>query len=103
MGKEALARGEYLYHYKEEVEVPCLTLVDDVLDISECGVKSVLSNAYLIAKFELKRLKLNKSKCYQIHTLKKRVTCPALKAHEDIMTKCDGTKYIGDFFCLSEW
>ena len=43
MGKEALERGEYLYQYKEEVEVPCLTLVDDVLDISECGVKSVLS------------------------------------------------------------
>ena len=97
MGKEALDRGEYTYKYKEKVEVPCLTLVDDVLDISECGVESVISNAYLIAKFELKRLKLNKSKCYQIHTLKKSVTCPVLKAHDDIMVRSDGTKYIGDF------
>ena len=59
IGGDKNKRNEYLYRYKNEVDIPSLEMCDDVLDISECGIKSVMSNAYINAKFELKRLLSN--------------------------------------------
>ena len=54
IGKEALERGKYVYMFRERIPIPSLTMVDDVLTISECGLKSVESNAYVNAKIEMK-------------------------------------------------
>ena len=75
----------FIYKYKDEVDVSSLEMVDDVLGVAECGIKSVLLNAYINAKFELKRLRLNKKKCFQIHAIKKNNSCPDLIVHEDII------------------
>ena len=91
-----MKRNEYLYRYKNEVDIPSLEICDDVLDIAECGIRSVMSNAYINAIFEQKRLRLNKKKCFQIHSVKDNSSCPELKGHDKIMVKCNETKYIGD-------
>ena len=46
-GKECLEDRKYTYSYKEEVEIPPLSMVDDVLCISECGFKTAMVNSYM--------------------------------------------------------
>ena len=67
IGKEALEAAkemneEYIYKY-HDVKIPPLSMVDDFLTISNCGMNSIMTNAFVNAKFEQKRLQLNKSKC----------------------------------------
>ena len=44
---------KYIYKYRGEVEIPPLSMVDDVLCISECGFKTTMSNAYLTLTLSL--------------------------------------------------
>ena len=62
IGKEALEREEYVYKYRNKISVPSLTMVDDILTISDCGLKSVESNAFVNSKIEMKKLTLNTDK-----------------------------------------
>ena len=71
-------------------------MVDDLLTITKCGTNSIVTNAFINAKIEQKRLELNKSKCHQIHIGKNDKMCPVLKAHNDIMPKVKEDKYVGD-------
>ena len=41
IGKETIQRNEYNYIYKENIKIPPLSLIDDLLTIVECGCKSV--------------------------------------------------------------
>ena len=50
-----LNRKEYCYKYKD-IDVPALSMIDDLLAIVECGCKSVETNSYINAQFELKNL-----------------------------------------------
>ena len=43
-GKECLEEQKYTYLYKGEVEIPPLSMVDDVVCISECGYKATVQN-----------------------------------------------------------
>ena len=100
IGKEALLSNdknddEYVYSY-HDVKIPPLSMVDDVLTISKCGPNSIVTNAFINAKFEQKRLELNKSKCHQIHIGKTNKRCPELKTHDDVMMKSKDDKYVGD-------
>ena len=76
-GKEMIQRKEFCYKYKD-IEIPALSMIDDLLAISECGCKSVETNAYINAQFELKNLNLNQKKCHQIHFGKQSDNCPNL-------------------------
>ena len=49
-GKECLEEQKYNYLYKGEVEIPPLSMVDDVVAIAECGYKSAMINAYIQCK-----------------------------------------------------
>ena len=49
-----------LYKYKGEVSVPPLEMVDDILTVQKCGIKSLEMNAEVNAFIELKKLKLAK-------------------------------------------
>ena len=56
------------YKYKDEVEIPSLGMVDDILTISESGYKPSRFNSYINAKIEIKKLQLRPKKCSVLHT-----------------------------------
>ena len=66
-GKECLAEEIHLYSYKEEVQVPPLAMVDDLLIVSKCGYKAVMANAYINTKSNLKKLQFGTDKCHKMH------------------------------------
>ena len=47
-----------LYKYNNEVEIPVLGMVDDVLSVSPCSEQSVITNATINSFMELNKLKL---------------------------------------------
>ena len=85
-----------MYLYKGEVGIPPLGMIDDLLDISECGVDSVIDNAYINAQFEMNKLELNKKKCHHLHIGTVNPNCPKLIAYDEIMKKVSEDKYLGD-------
>jgi hypothetical protein len=56
-----------------------LAMVDDLVCISECGIKSVLMNAFINAKTNAKKLQFGVSKCHKMQIGQKRSFCPSLK------------------------
>ena len=54
-------------------------MVDNLVCISECGIKSVLMNAFINAKTNAKKLQFGVSKCHKMHIGQKRSFCPSLK------------------------
>ena len=66
-GKECLEEQKYNYLYKGKVAIPPLSMVDDVVCISECGYKAVMSNSYMQSKTRSKKLQFGSSKCMKIH------------------------------------
>ena len=81
-GKECLKEGKLLYYYKEEVEVPPLAMVDDLVCISTCGINSVKMNAFINSKSNLKKLQFGLSKCHVMHVGTPKSYCPDLKLDE---------------------
>ena len=71
-GKECLTQRKYTFLYKGEVEIPPLSMVDDIVCISECGYKSVMLNSFLICKTNTKKLQFGASKCKKMHIGKKK-------------------------------
>ena len=49
-GKECLEKNKYLYQYKDEVGVPPLAMIDDLVCPAVCGLDSVKINSYINAK-----------------------------------------------------
>ena len=96
IGKDAMEDNKHLYMYKKVVGIPPLGMIDDVANVAECGVDSVMDNAYIVAKFEQLKLELNGSKCHQMHVGKGDVNCPTLKSHNDDMDVVLEEKYLGD-------
>ena len=97
IGKKALeTQNENLLKYKNEIPIPMLSMVDDVLNIAVCGIKSVETNAFVNAHFEMKNLELNSKKCHNIHIGKNPNSCVTLKAHNEIILNTDKEKYVGD-------
>ena len=81
-GKECLKESKLLYTYKDEVGVPPLGMVDDVLSVSKCGVEAVEMNAFLNQKTRIKKLQFGPYKCHQLHVGDHRITCPDLYLDE---------------------
>ena len=78
-GKECIDNEKYLYSYKNEVGVPPLAMIDDLVCPSVCGVDSVLINSYINAKTNTKKLQFGVNKCHKLHVGKKNQLCPTLK------------------------
>ena len=91
--------GKPLLH-NYQVNIPGLGMVDDVLKIQKCSMKSVKTNAVLNSFVESKKLTLSKTKCHRIHISKKKPgsikECMNLKIHDDAMVNSDREKYLGD-------
>ena len=66
-GKECLEDTKYNYMYKNEVEIPPLGMVDDLLCISECGFKTTMLNTYMNVKTSSKKLQFGETKCKKLH------------------------------------
>ena len=102
VGKDAKKDEELLYQYKDVVEVMPLSMVDDLLAVSECGEKAVILNAYINSKVEMKKLSFHTtndkglSKCRKIHIGKCKVNCPDLKVHETKMPDVEEQLYLGN-------
>ena len=67
IGKECLQDKKYLYRYRDEVDIPPLTMVDDLLCVSECGHQSQMLNAYINHKTSNKKLQFGTGKCKRLH------------------------------------
>ena len=78
-GKECMEQDKYLFHYREIVPVPALSMVDDLLLISQCGKDSVMINAFVNAKTNMKKLQFGEDKCHKIHVGTDKSLCPELK------------------------
>ena len=66
-GKECIEENKYSYLYKNEVVVPPLSMMDDLISISECGHKTAMAHAYLCCKSNTKKLSFGVAKCKKLH------------------------------------
>ena len=66
-GQECLEDNKYIYTYKKEVGIPPLSMVDDLICISECGIKTSMINSYIKLKINSKKLQFGVDKCKKIH------------------------------------
>ena len=95
LGRDCLTNGDGLYNYKDLVEVPALSMVDDIVGVTKCSDESVELNSIINSKIEAKKLRL--SKCFKIHISKKPQECIInLKAHEDNIKEVKSARYLGD-------
>ena len=98
IGKETLENKHgNSYKYKNCVSIPPLSLIDDIITVSECSTESVSMNAYIQAKIAGKRLKLGYEKCFQMHVGKQSICCPALSLSNKEMKKANKEKYLGNY------
>ena len=80
-GEESLKEHKYTYKYRGQVEIPPLSMVDDILSVSECGIKTSMSHAFITFKSDSKKLQFGPSKCKKLHIGKycKEYKCNTLK------------------------
>ena len=103
IGKDCLTENKGIYKYKNCISIPPLSMVDDIITVSKCGVESIKVNAIVQAKVECKQLELSHLKCYNMHTGKKNQhLCPSLSIHGSKMLKYETKKYLGDILSTSE-
>ena len=67
IGKESLKPELEPFKYKNEVEIPALLMVDDIISITESGYKSARMNAFINAKIATKKLQFGAEKCFVLH------------------------------------
>ena len=96
IGKECEERGIHLYKYKNLVNVMPLSMVDDLLTITNCGSKSVAANSFVMNKIEMVKLSCGEDKCKQIHIGSQKRGCPVLKVHDKDIKKVCQEKYLDD-------
>ena len=68
IGRESLEAQLEPYKYKNEIEIPALGMVDDILTISESGYKTARLNSFINATIAIKKLQLGPQKCSVLHT-----------------------------------
>ena len=100
LGKDCLKNQKNqnnLYKYLDVVPIPPLSMVDDILTVTDTGVKAIKMNAVVQSKVDVKKLKLRNSKCFQMNVGEKNdITIPKLKIHDSEMTNSSREKYLGD-------
>ena len=97
IGKECLEnQHQILYSYKNCVNVPPLSFVDDIIGVSDCGPGAVKMNAVIQSKIEGKQLMLGHAKCFQMHVGKPSNGCSDLSVHGKQMLTTKSEKYLGD-------
>ena len=67
IGKECIDERKYTYKYKGEVDIPPLSMLDDLISISECGHKTYMAHSYIKCKTSSKKLQFGSEKCKKMH------------------------------------
>ena len=121
-GNECMQKNKFLYQYKESVGIPPLSMVDDLVLISRCGIESVLMNGFINCKTNQKKLQYGVDKCHRMHVGPKNHLCPDLfidswevKSMDvldtgvtglvdsftgsSLVESSDSEKYLGDIIC----
>ena len=57
--QECMEESKYTYMYRGEVEIPPLSMFDDLLSVSECGFKTSMAHAYLTFKLTVRDYNLD--------------------------------------------
>ena len=102
LGRKSKRTGNYMYKYKNKVDILPLAMVDDLLGIAPCGLESLALNTFINVNIEMKKLKFHtvgsdgKSKCHKIHVGKKNQFCPKLLVHGTPMPEVPRDIYLGD-------
>ena len=96
LGKMVYKNPDLLYYYKGVVGTPPLQMVDDIMAIQKCSIKSLKVNTAINTFIELEKLTLSKSKTHNVHIGKKKSGCPNLKVHGEEMEQSNREKYLGD-------
>ena len=89
ISKECIQEEKFLYSYKT-VNIPPLSMIDDLACIAETGTKSVEINSYINSKTSIKKLQYGVDKCYQIHVGGKEHTMPDLYIDNWELKKMNG-------------
>ena len=103
LGKQFMSDSqmmEQVYKYKNCVTIPPISMVDDILTVTECGVNSIKVNAAVQSKVDTKRLTLSEDKCAKMHFGKGINMCPYLKTHCSEMLSSKKQKYLGDIYTV---
>ena len=90
-GKECMEEKKHLFYFKDIVPIGPLGMVDDLLTISESGVKTTLLNEFINVKTANKRLLFGTKKCIKMHIGKSKsdILCKDLHVggwKEDVLT-----------------
>ena len=101
LGRDCYRDREGLFLYKDMVDVPPLSMIDDIASFSECGFESVKTNVIVNAKIESKKLELGPAKCFKIHIGKNPQECSDLKVHKNSIISKSYETYLGDKVCGS--
>ena len=107
IGKECIDEGKYTYKYKGEVDIPPLSMLDDLISISECGHKTAMANAYIKFKTSSKKLQFGAKKCKKMHIGKsfEEYKCQSLyvdKWEEKEVEDCESGKIRIEDICEGE-
>ena len=84
LGNLIYKNDNMLYKCKNEISIPSLGMVDNILSIQKCSVDSVKRNAVIRAFIESKNLTVSHKKCHRIHIsrkTKKTNFCPEFKVY----------------------
>ena len=92
-------------------------MIDDLAAVAKCGPESIILNAVINGKINMKRLEFNQKKCVKLHICKqsrqlcpqaeadqsgaRNVRCVFIEAQECEMKTSDAEKYIGDVISSS--
>ena len=107
ISREMLRDGVDMFKFRNAVTIPPLGMIDDLGAIAKCGPQSIILNATINAKINMKRLEFNKSKCVKLHVSKesrksctesnaRNVKCAFLDVQNSEMRMSGEEKYIGD-------
>ena len=101
IGKFSL-ENKHVYKYKNIASVIPLSMVDDLLAVSQCGFQSVEVNTSINTLIELKKLEFHVpekdkvGKCHFLHIGKPNLYCPGMKVHGVDAEQIHETTYLGD-------
>ena len=65
--RKSLDKALEPYKYKDEVEIPALGFVDDIISVSESGYKTTRMNSFINTQLAMKKLRLEAKKCFVMH------------------------------------
>ena len=98
LGKMAYNDPTLLYKYKEEVDMPPLQMVDDIITAIKCGNQVVSTNAAVNTFVKLKKLQISSTKCSRIHVGKSKCAeCPDMLVNGAHIKETHKEKYLDDY------